>query len=419
MAVLNVTRNERLLYMILFSGVVLWIRTAAPYHTFEYISWSLADYQSGAPFFQKSFGKKSQNKQHQPVSKTIPQESLRLFPRVLDYSFCRYPEKSLQLDGVGYFDSGMLFTRQGTLDSTTDNAVVGIQVRIAQKIAQRQRYQLNDEGGMGILNSEGHLLFCPVRRTTSFSTAKLAGKEYNPFYNESQVFLWSILQKPGEIYLDNLTLLQDTGNATVSNPLNNLQNDSITAGEKEEIRQQVQSPTQSILNKNILWRSNFLGVSERFEESIVLLAMVLRIPLGDVLFLTDSAAGGQNQPPTTCNSMDSYNKDFSAPAGHKKRTLEEANSRQNEQIQEFLLYQAANASLDWTIEKVVGRSTFNAALKRYRLAREVAKRKCHELPCHGHKERSEYETDCLWETLECRFACLDQVAEEMGVISLS
>lgn len=92
------------------------------------------------------------------------------------------------------------------------------------------------------------------------------------------------------------------------------------------------STVQSILNEY-----NFIGVYERFYESLVVLSMIADIPITDILFnLSPSRCGTKKRPGWVTPNIEKY------LSG--KFTEEEKG--------DHLLYNAANRSLDLTIEKL-------------------------------------------------------------------
>ena len=135
--------------------------------------------------------------------------------------------------------------------------------------------------------------------------------------------------------------------------------------------------------------------------------MILRIPLGDVLYLSAKLNGGYDgqcvfiQPSFVSPAMQRY---FDSSAW-------------TQIIQEDLaLYQAANRSLDLTIDRL-GRDEFETNLAKYRQALRLGQERCAPtavLPCSekGHPIKK---TSCLWKDSGCGANCLDQVAVELGI----
>lgn len=135
--------------------------------------------------------------------------------------------------------------------------------------------------------------------------------------------------------------------------------------------------------------------------------MILRIPLGDVLYLSAKSNGGYDgqcvyiQPSFISPAMQRY---FDSPDWAQV-------------IQEDLaLYQAANRSLDLTINRL-GRAEFETNLANYRQALLFGQERCAPtavFPCskNGYPIKR---TSCLWKDSGCGASCLDQVAVELGI----
>lgn len=147
------------------------------------------------------------------------------------------------------------------------------------------------------------------------------------------------------------------------------------------------------------------------EETAVCLMMLLNIKMGTILYLNAKASGGFDdggsqkctfiQPSRITRGMGSY---FSGATWKAMVQWDE------------LLYQAANRSLDLTIDRL-GRSEFERNVERFRAALAVAEEKClprQVFPCTADGQRNP-NRDCLWKDSGCGSTCLDQVAQELGL----
>jgi len=84
--------------------------------------------------------------------------------------------------------------------------------------------------------------------------------------------------------------------------------------------------------------------------------------------------------------------------------------------EDLALYQAANRSLDLTIDRL-GRHEFQTKLVQYQTGLEISRQRCAAnvtFPCtkQGFKRN---ETSCLWKDSGCGAGCLDQVAAYLGI----
>jgi hypothetical protein len=156
---------------------------------------------------------------------------------------------------------------------------------------------------------------------------------------------------------------------------------------------------------------NFIGITERMDETAVCLMMLLNIKMGTILYLNAKASGGYDdgggkecafiQPSRITRGMESY---FSGATWQAMVQWDE------------LLYKAANRSLDLTIDRL-GRPDFEQNLARFRAARAVADEKCiprQVFPCTADGHRNP-KRDCLWKDSACGSSCLDQVAQQLGL----
>ena len=161
----------------------------------------------------------------------------------------------------------------------------------------------------------------------------------------------------------------------------------------------------------ILKDYDFIGVTERFDESIVVLMLLLDLTLADILYVTAKASGGwddgefQNRcfhilPTVKTPEMTAYFNSFEWQVYARP---------------EIALHQAANHSLDLTIAQL-GRPRVERLVQQLRRAGTIVNERCRHvrLPCSSTGEKRE-ETDCLSADMGCGFECLDQVATELGL----
>jgi len=163
----------------------------------------------------------------------------------------------------------------------------------------------------------------------------------------------------------------------------------------------------------ILAEFNFIGISERMDESAVVLMMLLDLPMSDVLYLSAKGSGGYDDAGGR-GACTMIWKSFLSP-GMKEFFASDVWSKRNVYDLEF--YRAANASMDLTID-LLGRDAFEANLQKYRHALEIAAERClpTTMPCdEGGNYHNEEETDCIWKDSGCGIACLDKVAEDLGL----
>jgi hypothetical protein len=160
---------------------------------------------------------------------------------------------------------------------------------------------------------------------------------------------------------------------------------------------------------------NFIAISERLDESAVVLMHLLGVPMSDILFL--NAKGHGRHYDDGMNSKCTYIwPSFVSPS------IKEffASKQWQDRIRyDEALYSAANRSLDLTIDYVIGRSVFDDDLKRYRKAQALGSEKCSlvaKFPC---TEAGVFvpreKTDCIWKDSACGTGCLDEIATELNL----
>jgi hypothetical protein len=176
----------------------------------------------------------------------------------------------------------------------------------------------------------------------------------------------------------------------------------------------VERSDPSLFANSILNDYNFIAVSERLEESAVVLMLLLDVPMADVLFL--SAKGrGRNYDGGGLNGKCTYI--WKSFVSHEMQRFFQSDQWKDQIRYDLALYQAANRSLDLTIDNVIGRSLFEMHLSKYRKAQQRAREICLHSAVFPCSESGVYTTpnatDCLWKDSGCGTDCLDQIATEM------
>ncbi|CAB9503581.1 expressed unknown protein [Seminavis robusta] len=162
---------------------------------------------------------------------------------------------------------------------------------------------------------------------------------------------------------------------------------------------------------------DFIGITERMDESIVALQMILGLPTADVLFLSAKSNGGYDAGGwnNTCLRI------------HPKNLTPDMEAFLQSPLWESyvkwdrLLYDAANQSLDKTIH-TLGREEFEKKLAQFREAQDIVNRRCLgrvRFPCSRERDGLPPlrggQSDCLWGDSACGMACLDKVSDKLGL----
>lgn len=156
----------------------------------------------------------------------------------------------------------------------------------------------------------------------------------------------------------------------------------------------------------ILSEYNFIGITERMDESLVALQMILGLETNDMLYLRAKGNGGYDDGAANNGTCYYIVPSFVSP-GMKEFFQSEA--WHNISWGDTLLYYAAKQSLDLTIDRL-GREEFNRKLLLFRKAMAIAESTCTNVrfPCSESGELSK-QTDCLWLDSGCGVDCLDKL----------
>jgi hypothetical protein len=183
---------------------------------------------------------------------------------------------------------------------------------------------------------------------------------------------------------------------------------------KEAYNRDVHKPI-SVAN-DILRTYNFIGITERMDESFVALMMILRLKIADILYISAKTKGGYDdagdKKPQACTYIwpnfvsPGMNEFFASPQWRETVRYDR------------LLYEAVNRSLDLTIDQL-GRDNFQEQLRIFQEAQQIAKDRClpkTTFPCDAsgvfHRENT---TDCIWKDSGCGTTCLDEIATELNL----
>lgn len=181
--------------------------------------------------------------------------------------------------------------------------------------------------------------------------------------------------------------------------------------------------TNLVINETnmVLKEYDFIGLVERFDESLVVLKMLLGLELSDILYLSGKVSGGLVPLPSL-----QFPRKFVCGKTRRPsltdhmRAFFESQPWQRHVLADRLLYEAVNRSLDLTIDHL-GRSEVERNLALFQQANQLAADRCKEptvrFACHepGRPPRNEKNTDCYVRDLGCGMACLDSIAEELGL----
>lgn len=289
---------------------------------------------------------------------------------------------------------GLLFVKEMKTGSST---MAGVTIRIARNVARRLyngKYRLcklrfdhssalKQEYGKRI--KEKSFLFTIIREPTSRAISQffhfhVSREKVEPTDKE---FKKHLLRYP---YMDNYYLRDLSTGLFIPG-----RNDTVTAV------------------NNILSDYDFIGITERLDESLVAMQMILGLQTNDLLYLRAKGNGGYDDAATknrTCQYIvpsfvsPGMNEFFSSSKLWKQRTKGD-----------LLLYKAADRSLDYTID-ALGREEFDKNLQLFRKSLALAEATCTNVrfPCSESGQLNQ-PTDCLWLDSGCGVNCLDKLPD--------
>jgi len=178
---------------------------------------------------------------------------------------------------------------------------------------------------------------------------------------------------------------------------------------------EVLKPWQVMENvKKVLKDYNFIALTERMDESLVALAILMNIKLTDVLVMPSKSSSNDSEyyfheDDQTCYKL--------KPSPRKLPTeIEEYYNSEEWRARnygDYLLHEAVSQSLDLTIESI-GKTVFEDALTEYRRLSKVALMECASqvyMPCSSTGEpQIELSTEsCYTKDLGCAHQCVDEV----------
>lgn len=182
----------------------------------------------------------------------------------------------------------------------------------------------------------------------------------------------------------------------------------------------VLDPTKSMRQvQQTLMGYDFIGVAERFDESLVALQLLLDLDVTDVLYFSS-----ETEP--------YFAKSMGTPADSEGLTClatVDPESLRTPQVTQYLqsptwwaqnygdllLHQAASQSLDQTILQQIGLKRFAETLKDFRKLKAETQKVCQPVtfPCSrdGKDQSLQAEKECYFEESGCGYPCLDAISQ--------
>ena len=150
------------------------------------------------------------------------------------------------------------------------------------------------------------------------------------------------------------------------------------------------------------------------DESVVAMAMILGVPIGDMLYLAAKGRGGYDDAGGRAELKCTYI--WPSFVSEGMRAFLDSEEWKRKSYWDNAFYAAVNRSLDLTIDKL-GRLEFAKNLALYKEMKQTSHDMClHNttFPCSiGGQYTPPSKTDCMWKDSGCGFDCLDSVASEL------
>jgi len=164
-------------------------------------------------------------------------------------------------------------------------------------------------------------------------------------------------------------------------------------------------------------RYDFVGIVERFDESLVAMQLLLGLESSDILYF---AANRKNQwqrakvgrNTFVCRKPFDWEIDIISEPTIRKYVME-GSEWYAQNYGDYILYEAANQSLDRTILQI-GLDVFVNELKKFRsLLKRVHEECIPKFPCSfdGQDQFNESRYDCMDGTVACGYKCLNGITE--------
>jgi hypothetical protein len=318
-----------------------------------------------------------------PNQAALVEQLSRVFPvwnrSTTAYNWCHKKKES---------NSGLLFVKIPKCASTTGT---GVTMRIADTLGRRLL---------------GNNTNCFARYNHGF--AWNADRKYL-FRKAKRSVLWSILRHPAQRTLSHYFFFQASRRSTDVTEamiLDYIQNEVGVKTYQTAYLRLKKCNTREQEIEHMIQNYDFFAISERMAESLVVLSMILKVPLADIIVMSSKEAGGWDDGASS-NGCVKIKKKWTTPKIDEY--LEGDFLKGNF---DYLLYQAANASLDRTID-ALGRNQVEAGVKLYHELLQKNDLVCQEqatFPCPILAPNQTYlsKQDCYFHDAGCGHKCTDE-----------
>lgn len=165
--------------------------------------------------------------------------------------------------------------------------------------------------------------------------------------------------------------------------------------------------------RSLLQSYDFMIVVERMDESLTALALLTGLSLADVL-VTNSKVAGSYLLKRVGRSEGVCVRQLKGPLSEGVKNYIESDEWLAMNYADEILFRAANASLDRTIEHVIGRERFQHSLQEFLRLKEKVLQACGSRLGFGCSDTGEplEEEQCYFLDFGCGYSCVDSVVNQ-------
>ena len=288
--------------------------------------------------------------------------------------------------------SGILFVKVPKCASSTGSGVAG---RIADTLGRRMLGGNHTTGGC-------HASF-------DHGIASHPNQDYGSRQADRSV-LWTMIRHPVSRVMSDIFFFRVSRkkrNATEDLILKSIQEPHFKAFTVDYMKlKKFKTKEEEI--EHAIQNYDFIAVSERMAESLVVMSIILKIPLADLVVLSSKA--GDYDDGTTRHGCMKLTRAWTTP---KIDAYLQGDFLQGNY--DMILYQAVNASLDLTID-ALGRDRVVAGVAEYNKLAAKNKRDCEQhaiFPCPhtGPNHQNMSQQDCYFKDSGCGHSCTDKALQ--------
>jgi hypothetical protein len=177
-----------------------------------------------------------------------------------------------------------------------------------------------------------------------------------------------------------------------------------------------------LLNSHILQQYNFIGLVERWEESLAVMRLLWKISLNDLIVLSAKKSGvyDDGRYNETCFRIKPQGEESDRQVAIHRKIQDYIASDFHHGNLDYDLYIMVNASLDKTIA-ALGREKVDRTRRQLQFLQSRVELECQNeaiFPCsnNGTRQLEASTKNCYWYDSGCGHACVDRVLEDMPIV---